>query len=169
MSGRNDRVKKSIIILCLLGDPALPAGSFDRTGGFNVDMTEILNYWSAFSYPITVITNSSSYLSSNDELLYDNIQLHRISMDDTILNNQQTLKDIFPRILQETIDYIEQNKICPVFIHSYEKHRLKRCNNQIKRYTPKHEPTCVVKCLVNIKQADRLYRYRADKMRKQGR
>lgn len=119
MSGRNDRVKKSIIILCLLGDPVLPAGSFDRTGGFNVDMTEILNYWSAFSYPITVITNSSSYLSSNDELLYANIQLHRISMDDTILNNQQALKDIFPQILQETIEYIEQNKICPVFIHSY--------------------------------------------------
>lgn len=112
-------MKSAIVILCLLGDPSLPAASCDRTGGFNVDMSEILKYWSSFSYPIIVITNSSLYIEKNFEQLYDNIQICRVTLEDDILNSQPQLAEKFPRILQETINCIEYLNIHPVFFHSY--------------------------------------------------
>lgn len=112
-------MRTSIIILCLLGDPVLPAASYDRTGGFNVDMAEILKYWSTSSYSITVITNSSLYRSCVDEQLYENIQIHRVYLEDDILNDQPELAKRFPRVLQEIIDFLSENKIQPLFFHSY--------------------------------------------------
>lgn len=112
-------MKTSIVILCLLGDPVLPAVSYDRTGGFNVDMAEILKYWSSSSYSITVITNSSVYIPCTDEQLYENIQLHRVYLEHDILNDQQELAKRFPRVLQETIEFLDQHKIQPLFFHSY--------------------------------------------------
>ncbi len=112
-------MRTSIIILCLLGDPVLPAASYDRTGGFNVDMAEILKYWSTSSYSITVITNSSLLIPCTDEQLYENIQLHRVYLEDNILNDQSELAKRFPRVLQETIDFLDKNEIQPLFFHSY--------------------------------------------------
>lgn len=112
-------MKTSIIILCLLGDPLLPAASYDRTGGFNVDMAEILKYWSSFPYSITVITNSSLFIPCSDEQLYENIQLHRVYLENDILNDQPKLAKRFPRVLQETTEYIDRQAIQPIFFHSY--------------------------------------------------
>lgn len=112
-------MKTSIIILCLLGDPVLPAASYDRTGGFNVDMAEILKFWSSSSHSITVITNSSMYIPCNDEQLYENIQLHRVYLENDILNDQTELAKRFPRVLQETIEFLDQHEIQPLFFHSY--------------------------------------------------
>lgn len=119
MNGSIINMKKSIIILCLLGDPILPAVSCDRSGGFNVDMTEILKYWSKSSNLITVITNSSSYAPQTDEQLYENIQIHRVFLEDDILNNQFQLKYVFPRVMEETLQFIESTHIHPLFFHSY--------------------------------------------------
>lgn len=119
MNGSIINMKKSIIILCLLGDPILPAASCDRSGGFNVDMIEILKYWSNSSNLITVITNSSSYAPKTDEQLYENIQIHRVFLEDDILNNQFQLKYVFPRVMEETIQFIESTSIQPLFFHSY--------------------------------------------------
>lgn len=118
-NGRMNNMKESIIILCLLGDPSLPAGSCDRTGGFNVDMAEILKYWSSFPYSITVITNSSSYASQNHVQLYDNIDVYRVALEDDIMNSQPQLANRFPHVLQQTISIIEEAHIKPIFFHSY--------------------------------------------------
>lgn len=112
-------MRTSIIILCLLGDPVLPAASYDRTGGFNVDIAEILKYWSTSSYSITVITNSSLHIPYTDEQLYKNIQLHRVYLENNILNDQSELAKRFPRILQDTVDFLDKNEIQPLFFHSY--------------------------------------------------
>lgn len=112
-------MKSSIVILCLLGDPSLPAASCDRTGGFNVDMAEILKYWSSFPYSITVITNDSFYASQKHEKLYKNIHVYRIPLDDNLMNNQPKLAEKFPQVLQETINCIEKIQINPKFFHSY--------------------------------------------------
>lgn len=32
-----------LVVLCLLGDPALPAASIEHTGGFQIDVQELLN------------------------------------------------------------------------------------------------------------------------------
>lgn len=112
-------MKSSIVILCLLGDPSLPAASCDRTGGFNVDMAEILKYWASFPYSITVITNDSFYAPEKHEQLYKNIHVYRVSLEDNIMNDQPKLAERFPRVLRETTECLERLKIHPVFFHSY--------------------------------------------------
>ena len=119
MNGSVNNMKSSIIILCLLGDPVLPAASCDRTGGFNVDMEEILKYWSNFSYSITVITNGSSYVPYEYEQLYKNVEIYRVPLEDSIMNQQPQLEKEFPRVLQATIDIIDKANINPLFFHSY--------------------------------------------------
>ena len=119
MGGRGHMKQPSIIILCLLGDPSLPAASCDRSGGFNVDMAEILKYWSSFPYLITVITNGSFYSQERYEQLYKNIRIYRIPLEDNILNDQPELANKFSYVLQKTKNYIEKFQIIPVFIHSY--------------------------------------------------
>ncbi|MDE6069138.1 MAG: hypothetical protein K2F89_09355, partial [Treponemataceae bacterium] len=57
-----------LVIVCLLGDPSLPATSVRNTGGFQVDIQELLSNLKNVPFEIHVITNTSPYRTAEFEI-----------------------------------------------------------------------------------------------------
>lgn len=112
--------KKRIIILALLGDPMVPATSHDaRAGGFNTDVKQWLATLSKKNYPVTVITNTSSYFQNKFQRISENITIHRIHLDESSFKNASALMEQYSYVYNAIKEIMEQEKIEPVFIHSY--------------------------------------------------
>ncbi len=112
--------EKSIIILALLGDPMIPATSRDaRAGGFNTDVKQWLATLSKKNYPVTVITNTSSYFPNKFQRISENIKIHRIQLEESSFKNASALMEQYPYVYNATKELMKQEKIQPVFIHSY--------------------------------------------------
>ena len=112
--------KKRIIILALLGDPMVPATSRDaRAGGFNTDVKQWLAILSQKNYSVTVITNTSSYFQNKFQRISENITIHRIHLEESSFKNASALMEQYPYVYNAIKELMKQEKIEPVFIHSY--------------------------------------------------
>lgn len=112
--------KKRIIILALLGDPMVPATSRDaRAGGFNTDVKQWLAILSKKNYSVTVITNTSSYFPNKFQRISENITIHRIHLEESSFKNASALMKQYPYVYNTIKELMKQEKIEPVFIHSY--------------------------------------------------
>lgn len=99
-----------LIILCMLGDPTLPAVSVKHTGGFQVDIQELLYNLNNPNCEIHIITNTSEHCPK----LFENkngIYIHRIQFKEKWLDNQNlmmenycTIKSDFFKIMDSIID-----------------------------------------------------------------
>jgi len=110
---------KTLLILCFLGDPELPAVSVPNTGGYNVDIKELLDFLTASDWNCVVITNTSIYLEKQHTSWAKNIQIYRIPIKDAFINQQEHLKIIFPRIAEEVEALCRKLGIRPSLIHSH--------------------------------------------------
>lgn len=110
---------KTLLILCFLGDPALPAVSVPNTGGYNVDIKELLDFLAGTDWNCVVITNTSIYLKEHDTTWSTNIQIYRIPIEDTHINQQEYLQTIFPRIVEDVKELCQKYAIRPSLIHSH--------------------------------------------------
>lgn len=107
-----------LIILCLLGDPTLPAVSVRHTGGFQVDIQELLFNIHNPGCSVHVITNTSEYCMS----LYEEKEkftIHRIQFENRWLDDQNMLMENFPRIRSEFFKIIENISGEHRLIHSF--------------------------------------------------
>lgn len=112
--------EKRIIILALLGDPMVPATSRDvRAGGFNTDVKQWLATLSKKNYPVTVITNTSSYFQNKFQWISENITIHRIHLEESSFKNASALMEQSPYVYNAIKELLKQENIEPVFIHSY--------------------------------------------------
>lgn len=112
--------EKRIIILALLGDPMVPATSRDaRAGGFNTDVKQWLATLSKKNYPVTVITNTSSYFQNKFQRISENITIHRIHLEESSFKNASALMEQYSYVYNAIKELMEQENIEPVFIHSY--------------------------------------------------
>lgn len=112
--------KKRIIILTLLGDPMVPATSRDaRAGGFNTDVKQWLVTLSKKNYPVTVITNTSSYFQNKFQRISENITIYRIHLEESSFKNSSALMEQYSYVYNAVKELIKQESIEPVFIHSY--------------------------------------------------
>lgn len=112
--------EKRIIILALLGDPMVPATSRDaRAGGFNTDVKQWLATLSKRNYPVTVITNTSSYFQNKFQRISENITIHRIHLEESSFKNASALMEQYSYVYNAIKELMEQENIEPVFIHSY--------------------------------------------------
>ena len=90
---------KTILILCILGDPVSPPASYHRTGGFNVDTEELIKYFDSEEYSLAVITNTSQYCPE-PYIRYNNYtDIYRIELSHDIMDDQERLADKFDYFL----------------------------------------------------------------------
>lgn len=108
---------KTLLVLCFLGDPALPAVSVPNTGGYNVDIKELLDFLAGTSWNCVAITNTSIYIKDYETKWAENVQIFRIPVEDEYINQQEYLKTIFPRVLREVTELCQA--IQPSLIHSH--------------------------------------------------
>ena len=52
-------MKKRLVLICILGDPFIPAASEPLSGGFNADTAELADLLVNADYPVDIITNTS--------------------------------------------------------------------------------------------------------------
>lgn len=88
----------TLVVVCLLGDPTLPAVSVKHTGGFQVDIQELLYNTNKSSCVTHIITNTSQYCDKLFEKK-DNYYIHRIPFENSWLDDQN--------LLMENIEYIK--------------------------------------------------------------
>ena len=110
--------KKTVLILCILGDPVSPPGSYHRTGGFNVDTEELINYFDKQNYSLVVITNTSKYCPELYIRYNDYTEIYRIELSHDIMDNQEKLAERYDYFWNCTLKIIEDNNISPTLIHS---------------------------------------------------
>ena len=109
-----------LIILCLLGDPMLPAASVDHTGGFQVDIQELLFNIHNPDCDIHIISNTSDYCDTAYEIK-ENCIIHRIPFENKWLENQNLIMDHFSQIKENMFSILEnitKNDV-PLLIHSF--------------------------------------------------
>lgn len=107
-----------LVILCLLGDPMLPAVSVGHTGGFQVDIQELLYNMKNSTFPIHIITNTSPY----SNILYEeqeNFFVHRIPFDPLWLENQNLLMENFQQIKEKFFEILRNIMDDTLLIHSF--------------------------------------------------
>lgn len=109
----------SVLILALMGDPMLPAGSCDRTGGFNVDTYELIEFLSRKDYSCLIITNQSDEAPVPYERINRNIQLCRISLNGADQNQQDELLRQADSIKAQILELLNRLSFSPALIHSY--------------------------------------------------
>lgn len=110
---------KTLLILCFLGDPELPAVSVPNTGGYNVDIKELLDFLASTDWNCTVITNTSIYLKEQHTVWAKNIQIYRIPIENSYINQQEYLQTIFPRIMEQVEALCRKLELQPALIHSH--------------------------------------------------
>lgn len=108
----------TLIILCLLGDPTLPAVSVKNTGGFQVDIQELLEKINNPDCNIHVVTNTSSYTNELTEE-YDNYIIHRIPFEDNWLSSQNELMNNFNQIKRYFFELYENISTQNTLLHSF--------------------------------------------------
>lgn len=108
----------TLIILCLLGDPNLPAVSVKHTGGYQVDVQELLANINNPNCNIHVITNSSKYCSLMCEK-HEKYMIHRVSFRDNWLANQNELMNNFDDIKREVYSLVKDLSTDNTLIHSF--------------------------------------------------
>ncbi len=107
-----------LIILCLLGDPEIPAASVDHTGGFQIDIQELLTNITCFNCETHVITNTSRFCPA----LYEKKSgycIHRIPFIETWLDNQEEMMRNYQQIEDACCEIVEQIAEGTVLIHSF--------------------------------------------------
>ena len=112
---------EKLVVVCLLGDPKLQPVSVKYTGGFQVDVQELLYNIKMFNVnnlEIHIITNTTRY-STIEEEKEDNIYYHRIQFLEQWLVNQNDIMKNINRIKTEFFKIIE-NILCErIIIHSF--------------------------------------------------
>lgn len=108
----------SLVIVCLLGDPTLPAVSVNKTGGFQVDVQELLEHLLDFKGKIYIITNTSIYRKSTRDK-YKNADLFRIRFKNSWMENQNDLMDNIERIKEEFFNILLSIESKNPLIHSF--------------------------------------------------
>lgn len=109
---------KKLVIVCFLGDPSLPAVSVKHTGGFQVDIQELLYNTSKTSCPVHVITNTSPYCTQLFENK-DSYCIHRVHFDNTWLENQNLLMENIEHIKNSFFKIISEIGSENTVIHSF--------------------------------------------------
>lgn len=111
---------KRIFIICLFGDPCLPATSVPHSGGFNADSLELLEYMSAQKdWECTVVTNKTRYISDKAQNMGDNIMLYRVDIPDDCLSNQNLIYDYYAELLKKIESILNLSNYKPNLIHSF--------------------------------------------------
>lgn len=108
----------TLIILCLLGDPTLPATSVRHTGGFQVDVQELLHTIQNPNCDIHIVTNTSKFRKIYTEKM-ETYTIHRIAFNDTWLTDQNLLMRNFSSIKQSFFDIFEKISCKNCLIHSF--------------------------------------------------
>ena len=109
----------SFLVLSLMGDPMLPAGSCDRSGGFNIDTNELIEFLSQKDYQCIVITNQSEEAPAPYEKINRNIQLFRVSLNGADQNRQDELLRQVGFVAKQILELLDRLQFQPAFIHSY--------------------------------------------------
>lgn len=107
-----------LIILCLLGDPMLPAVSVKNTGGFQVDIQELLSNIHNPGCAVHVITNTSKYCETIIEKK-ENYTIHRIPFEDAWLDDQNLLMDNYQKIKEDFFQIMMHIEGNHRLIHSF--------------------------------------------------
>lgn len=71
------------------------------------------------NYPVTVITNASSYFPNKFQRISENITIHRINLEESSLKNASALMEQYPYVYNAIKELMKQENIEPIFIHSY--------------------------------------------------
>lgn len=108
----------TLVILCFLGDPELPAVSVKHTGGFQVDIQELLYNTSKSSCSIHVITNTSQYCTQLFEKK-ENYCIHRVPFETVWLDDQNLLMENLERIKENLFSIIRGIDTANILIHSF--------------------------------------------------
>lgn len=112
-------MKKRLVILCLLGDPTIPAVSEPNSGGFNADTAELVELLMHTEYPVNIITNTSPRRQAAVETMAgERITLHRISVPPQALQQQELLGPMFLEVLRQVCQIWEAFDSPPFLIHS---------------------------------------------------
>lgn len=107
-----------LIILCMLGDPSLPAVSVKHTGGFQVDIQELLYNLNNPNCEIHIITNTSEYCPKLFENNND-IYIHRIKFYENWLDNQNLMMENFGIIKRDFLKIMDSIINENSLIHSF--------------------------------------------------
>lgn len=109
-----------IIIICLFGDPFLPAASIPHSGGFNADTLELIEYMMGQKeWECIIITNKSEYITEYRQCIGSNIEINRIDIPNKYMNNQNLIPEFYPNILAQIEDVLNSYDNKPQLIHSY--------------------------------------------------
>lgn len=112
-------MKKRLVLLCLLGDPSIPAVSELCSGGFNADSAELAALLSQTGYTVSIITNASPGHQTPAEPWHGrDIMLYRIPVSFETLTNQELLAEQFPQILLQVRQIWDAFETPPFLIHS---------------------------------------------------
>lgn len=107
-----------LIILCLLGDPTLPPVSVKHTGGFQVDIQELLYNVNNPNCEIHIITNTSEYSPKLFEKNND-IFIHRIKFSENWLDDQNLMMENFGIIKSDFFKIMDRIINENALIHSF--------------------------------------------------
>lgn len=109
---------KTIMIICILGDPMIPPVSCDRSGGFNTDAKELIAYLADQPYKCVIITNKSVHKQQMHTKLSDKMELYRIDTNVNDFNDQHELEDNYEFIYGSIVGLIDKIGK-PSLIHSF--------------------------------------------------
>lgn len=111
---------KRIVIICLLGDPFLPAVSIPHSGGYNIDTLELLEYMiTQKEWECVVITNKSNYIVESQQKMGENIIVHRIDIPEIFLKNQNLIPCYYADILKQIEKILNAYNMKVNLVHSY--------------------------------------------------
>lgn len=115
-------MNKRLIILCLLGDPTIPATSEFGSGGFNADMTELADILAGQTdYPVDFITNS---MGDEPQLAKKwresrNVTIHHIVFTENARASQEAIPESIHLIIDQVKLIISRLESEPFLIHSH--------------------------------------------------
>ncbi len=107
-----------LVVLCLLGDPALSAASIAHTGGFQVDVQELLDSIQNPECTVHIITNTSKYCSARYEE-GERCIIHRVPFEPDWLANQDSMMEHFQAIETEVFNILRDFSPEHTLIHSF--------------------------------------------------
>lgn len=107
-----------LVVLCLLGDPALPAASITHTGGFQVDVQELLTSIQNSECNVHIITNTSTYCPTQYEEKGQCV-IHRVHFEPCWIANQDSMMEHFQTIEADVFHILEKFPPESTLIHSF--------------------------------------------------
>ena len=102
----------------MLGDPTLPAVSVKHTGGFQVDIQELLFNLNNDNCEIHIVTNTSKHCTKLFEKK-NNMYIHRIQFIENWLDNQNLMMEHFNEIKKDFFKILESVIDKNTLIHSF--------------------------------------------------